>query len=614
MNTIFATLNKGVTGLKASEIQIDVTGNNITNANSTYYTRQRAIQTTAGFYDIRNGIELGMGTTIDSIVRIHDEYTYTKLKSASTSLQYTDYMKEKLESIAELFPDIQDSGVLNDLKNYNDAWNDFASAPNDSAVKQNLVKVAQTLSESINKAYSQLEQIESTINEEIKSTVDEINKITEEIANINKQISQKEVLKTDHANELRDRRDELELTLSKLVEAVATKTIVQQNSRLDNTGESTMTDGGKYYNLTIQGHEVVSGPKFNKLKLVTDEATGKYRIVYEGWDEKQTDLTTKITGGKLGAQLDLRGREWNKSEQTWNDGTIQEFKSMLDTFAKTLTTHTNNLYASSAKKSLSSDNFMDLQRSTNLTNYDKTIRTGTFDIVLYDEKGVEANRRTITINPRTNLDDIISQINANVDDNANNNAIDDIDDYVSAIFQYDDRTGAVFQLFVKNPNYKIAIEDNGTNFAGALNIGGFFSGTNATTMRVKSELQEDPSLLRASKSGNDGDNEVANAIIQLQYDEIDFYQKDGTVITKAIDGYYRLFTGKIATTTETNNTTHATNEALYNSVNEDFQSISGVNINEELANLIQYQASYGAASKIVTTVDSMIETLLSLKS
>lgn len=555
-----------------------------------------------------------MGTTIDSIVRIHDEYTYTKLKSASTSLQYTDYMKEKLESIAELFPDIQDSGVLNDLKNYNDAWNDFASAPNDSAVKQNLVKVAQTLSESINKAYSQLEQIESTINEEIKSTVDEINKITEEIANINKQISQKEVLKTDHANELRDRRDELELTLSKLVEAVATKTIVQQNSRLDNTGESTMTDGGKYYNLTIQGHEVVSGPKFNKLKLVTDEATGKYRIVYEGWDEKQTDLTTKITGGKLGAQLDLRGREWNKSEQTWNDGTIQEFKSMLDTFAKTLTTHTNNLYASSAKKSLSSDNFMDLQRSTNLTNYDKTIRTGTFDIVLYDEKGVEANRRTITINPRTNLDDIISQINANVDDNANNNAIDDIDDYVSAIFQYDDRTGAVFQLFVKNPNYKIAIEDNGTNFAGALNIGGFFSGTNATTMRVKSELQEDPSLLRASKSGNDGDNEVANAIIQLQYDEIDFYQKDGTVITKAIDGYYRLFTGKIATTTETNNTTHATNEALYNSVNEDFQSISGVNINEELANLIQYQASYGAASKIVTTVDSMIETLLSLKS
>ena len=49
MNTIFSSLNKGVSGLKASEIQIDVAGNNIANANSTFYTRQRAIQTTAGF-------------------------------------------------------------------------------------------------------------------------------------------------------------------------------------------------------------------------------------------------------------------------------------------------------------------------------------------------------------------------------------------------------------------------------------------------------------------------------------------------------------------------------------------------------------------------------------
>lgn len=614
MNTIFATLNKGVTGLKASEIQIDVTGNNITNANSTYYTRQRAVQTTGGFYDIRNGIELGMGTKIETIVRIHDEYSYTKLKSATTALQYTDYMKEKLETIAEKFPDIQDVSILNNLKTYNDAWNDFASAPNDGAVKENLIKVAQTFAQSINSAYDELVQIEDIINEEIKATVDEINSLAQEIANINKQISQKEVLETDHANELRDRRDELELTLSKLVEAVASKTILEQDSRLDNTGESTMTDGGRYYNLTIQGHEIVTGPKFNALKLVADEATGKYRIVIEGWDEKQTDLTTKITGGKLGAQLDLRGREWNKSEQTWNDGTIQEFKDMLNTFAKTIKTHTNNIYASSGKKSISSDEMSLLKEDTNLANYDKNIRTGSFDIVLYDEKGVEANRRTINIGPRTTIADIISQIQANVDDNANNNAIDDIDDYVSAIFQYDDfNDSGVFELSLKNPNYKIAIEDNGTNFAGALGLGGFFSGTNATTIRVKSELREDPSQLRASLSGNDGDNEVANAILQLQYDEIDFYQKDGTVITKAIDGYYRLFTGKIATTTETNNLTHATNETLYNSVYEDHQSISGVNVNEELANLIQYQASYGAASKIVTTVDSMLETLLALK-
>lgn len=335
MNTIFSSLNKGVSGLKASEIQIDVTGNNIANANSTFYTRQRAIQTTAGFYDIRNGVELGMGTTIESIVRLHNEYSYYKLKTATTQVEYTGYMKQKLEEIAERFPDIKTTGILNDLETYNKAWNDFATAPNDGAVKANLIRVAQTFTQSINKAYADIYKIEQTINDDIKMTVDEINEIAQEIANINKQISGKEVLPTDHANELRDRRDELELTLSKLVDAVASKSIIKQNSRLDEGGsESTMTDGGKYYNLTIQGHEVVSGPKFRPLKLITDEVTGMHRIVIQGIDEKITDLTTKISGGKLGAQLDLRGREWNKSEAAWEDGTIQGYKDMLNTLPK----------------------------------------------------------------------------------------------------------------------------------------------------------------------------------------------------------------------------------------------------------------------------------------
>lgn len=610
MNTIFASLYKGVSGLKANEIQIDVAGNNIANANSTFYTRQRAIQKTAGFYEIRNGIELGMGTTIESIVRIHDEYTYTKLKNASTQLEYTGYMKQKLEEIAERFPDVQTTGILNDLQTYYNAWKDFSLSPNDGAVKENLAKVAQTFTQSVNKAYADLVKIQQTINDDIKRTVDEINDIGEEIANINKQITSKEILNTDHANELRDRRDELELTLSKLVESVASKSIIKQSSEL----ESTMTDGGKYYNLTIHGHEIVNGSNFTPLKIITDEVTGAHQIVYQGVDEKITDLTEKIAGGKLGAQLDLRGRRWEKANANYDDGIIQDYKNMLDTFAKTMMTHTSNIYATSAKKSVTSDAMSFLRGNTALVNYDKNIQTGSFDIVLYDEKGAPYNRKTITINSLTTMEDIIAQIQRNTDDNNNHNSNDDIDDLVSAIFNYDGKTNTgQFQLSLKDSKFKIAIEDNGTNFAGAINLGGFFSGDNATTMRVKSDILQDPSILRASKNGTDGDNKVANELLQLQYDKIDFFNKDGTVVTKQLDGYYRLFTGKIGTDGETNNFTHATNQTLYNSVYEDFQSISGVNTNEELAALIQYQASYGAASKVITTVDKMVDTLLSIK-
>lgn len=610
MSGIFATLSKGVSGLKASEIQIATTGNNIANANSTFYTRQRVVQTTAGHYNINNGIELGMGTTVESIVRLHDEYSYSKLKYASTNQEYTGYMKQKLETIAERFPDVAKSGILSNLEQYNQAWNNFASNPNDGAVKANLVKVAQTLSENVNAAYADLVKIEEVINDEIKLTVDEINKIGKEIANLNKEINRKEVLDTDHANELRDKRDELELTLSKLVDGVATKTIMGQTSRF----ESTMTDGGDHYNLSLHGYSLVNGPNFTPLQIKRDDVTGANLIVIQGIDERIVGLTTQLTGGKLGAALDLRGREFKKGEG-FKDGLIQDYKNMMNTFSKTLMTETNNIYASSAKKSLNSDAMSGLLGNTTLMSYDKNIQIGTFDIVIYDEKGNRVNTKTINVDVNTTMQDIVNQINANTDDNSNNNNLDDIDDFANAAYNYNANTDTgSFQINLINPNYKIAIEDHGTNFSGALSVGGFFSGNSATTMSVKSEIVADPSILRASKSGVDGSNDVANKIIQLQYNEVNFYNKDGTVDTKSIDGYYRLFTGKIATHGETNNNTHTTNTTLYNSVYEDFQSLNGVNTNEELAALIQFQASYGAASKVVTTVDQMIDTLLTLKS
>lgn len=608
--SIFATLSKGVSGLKASELQISTTSNNISNVGSTFYTRQRAVQTTAGYYNSYGGVELGMGTTIESIVRLHDEYSYLKLKDSTTQLEYTNYMKTKLEEIAKRFPDIQTNGILADLEAYNAAWNSFSTSPNDSAVKENLITVAKTLTNHINDAYADMMKIEQAINEDIALTVDEINRIAKEIANINNEISKQESLPTDTANELRDRRDELEMTLSKLVGNVATKTIMEQNSRLD----STMTDKGTYYNLSISGVSIVNGSTFTPLKIMTDEVTNSHKVVVQGIDEKILDLTGRISGGKLGAQLDLRGREFDTSSKEWSKGSVQEYKNMLDTFAKTMITHTNNIYAASAKSSVSSDYYEGLRADTVLMNYDKNVQIGSFDIVIYDEAGLETSRKTINIDVNTTMQDIINQISSNTDDDGDLNNLNDVDDYVSAIFSTDSKTNSgQFQISLINPGFKIAIEDNGTNFPGAFNVGGFFSGTDATSMSIKSEYLNDPSLLRGSKNGSDGDNDISNQIIQLQYEELNFYNADGTVNKVSIDGYYRLFTGRIASDGEAVTNTHSTNTTLYNTVYDEFQSKNGVSTNEELAALIQFQSSYGAAAKVVTTVDQMLDTLLGLK-
>ncbi|EAJ8473634.1 flagellar hook-associated protein FlgK [Campylobacter upsaliensis] len=606
---IFATLHTGVTGLKASEVQIATTGNNISNANATFYTRQRVVQTTNG-YITTGGVQVGTGTAIESIVRLHDEHAYFKLKNASTQQEYTGYLGQVLEEISQRFPDLKNTGILNNLENYNKAWNDFASNPNENATKIALVNATKTLAESVNEAHSTLKKVQQKVNDDIKSTVEEINRIGEEIAHINKQIYGEEALPTDHANELRDRRDELELTLSKLVSAVASKNEIVQDNRF----EQTITDPGHHYNLSIEGFSIVDGVNFHPLKLDYDDKNKSYSIYYQTPDEKIHDLTAKLKGGQLGAQLDLRGRDYDKLEGAYDNGILQGYIDSLNTFSKTLITKTNNLYAGSAKNSATSDYLEGLTGDVPLMNYDRTIQAGTFDIVIYDEKGNEKVRKSITIDVTTTMNDLMNQIKANTDDNKDNNSGNDVDDFINASFSFDSKSNSgLFQINAKN-GFKVSLEDKGTNFAGAFSVGGFFSGKDASDIRVKESLLSDPSTVRASKNGVDSGNDMANQIIQLQYDKVSFYNKDGTIDELTMEEYYRKFTGKIASDGENNNVIHKSNMTLYNSVYAEYQSKSGVNTNEELAALIQWQSSYGAAAKIVTTVDQMLDTLLGLKS
>ncbi|EAK6957125.1 flagellar hook-associated protein FlgK [Campylobacter upsaliensis] len=606
---IFATLHTGVTGLKASEVQIATTGNNISNANATFYTRQRVVQTTNG-YITTGGVQVGTGTAIESIVRLHDEHAYFKLKNASTQQEYTGYLGQVLEEISQRFPDLKNTGILNNLENYNKAWNDFASNPNENATKIALVNATKTLAESVNEAHSTLKKVQQKVNDDIKSTVEEINRIGEEIAHINKQIYGEEALPTDHANELRDRRDELELTLSKLVSAVASKNEIVQDNRF----EQTITDPGHHYNLSIEGFSIVDGVNFHPLKLDYDDKNKSYSIYYQTPDEKIHDLTAKLKGGQLGAQLDLRGRDYDKLEGAYDNGILQGYIDSLNTFSKTLITETNNLYAGSAKNSATSDYLEGLTGDVPLMNYDRTIQAGTFDIVIYDEKGNEKVRKSITIDVTTTMNDLMNQIKANTDDNGNKNNQDDVDDFINASFSFDSKSNSgLFQINAKN-GFKVSLEDKGTNFAGAFSVGGFFSGKDASDIRVKESLLSDPSTVRASKNGVDSGNDMANQIIQLQYNKVSFYNKDGTIDELTMEEYYRKFTGKIASDGENNNVIHKSNMTLYNSVYAEYQSKSGVNTNEELAALIQWQSSYGAAAKIVSTVDQMLDTLLGLKS
>ena len=137
----------------------------------------------------------------------------------------------------------------------------------------------------------------------------------------------------------------------------------------------------------------------------------------------------------------------------------------------------------------------------------------------------------------------------------------------------------------------------------------FFTGTDAATIGVNSALSTDPSLVQAAGSaGAPGDNTVVLALAQLGQQPI------GSLNNQTFSGSYSQLVGSFGASLANAND-QVTNYGTVNTMLlNQRSSVSGVSIEEEMANLITFQNAYQASSKIITTVDQMLQTLVNMKS
>ncbi len=262
-------------------------------------------------------------------------------------------------------------------------------------------------------------------------------------------------------------------------------------------------------------------------------------------------------------------------------------------------------------------NQIEYQRLEVVNNADLPLKlkNGSFDIEVYNDNGDVLAKRTIVINmdskdPKySTLEGILAQINTpSIDDNADNNLNNDIDDYYQAEF-----LSGKFVLAKKtNDSVYIALNNDTSDFGGAFGINKFFDGKDASSIRLKDEFQKDPSLIKASKTSASGDNTVANAVLQLQYENIIFYNNDGTSSSNTILGYYRNITSDLANETQTISTRKESTQTLLTSISNEYYSLSGVNVDEELVNLEKFQRGYQANAKVVTTINKMLDALFNM--
>jgi flagellar hook-associated protein 1 FlgK len=152
-----------------------------------------------------------------------------------------------------------------------------------------------------------------------------------------------------------------------------------------------------------------------------------------------------------------------------------------------------------------------------------------------------------------------------------------------------------------------AIHSGGFSLTGTTGAD-FFTGTNALDIAVNTGLENDPSLIQASGvSGAVGDNTVAVALAQLAD------QKNAGLGNQTFLENYGKTVGALGQALNSTNTQLANQEIVEGMLLRQRDSVSGVSLDEEMTDLIKFQRAFEASAKLITTIDEMLETVLSLK-
>jgi flagellar hook-associated protein 1 FlgK len=169
-----------------------------------------------------------------------------------------------------------------------------------------------------------------------------------------------------------------------------------------------------------------------------------------------------------------------------------------------------------------------------------------------------------------------------------------------------------------DPGCSFAVTADTTGLAAALGINTFFTGDNADTFAIRDELFTNTNLINAGRLNgageiNKGDNITALEITGLATKQVSIGTYWDRPTMQTLANYYGNVVTKIGADTVSTKFVSASETAMATDLYNRQLEISGVNLDEEMSNLIKFQASYKAAAKLITTADEMLQTLLSLK-
>lgn len=316
MSSTFFGLTIAYSGLNTAQAQINTTANNISNVNTEGYSKQ-VVNTVASsaLRCYQSYGTTGTGVEATGVSQCRDAYYDEKYWNNQSALGFYEKKQYYMDQIESYYSETTSSTGFSTIyaKMFN-ALSTLQGSAGDDTVRKQFISTAKQLTDYFNQLSTKLDELQSSINDEIKTAVDDINSIGEKIAILNKQIN---VIEQGggRANELRDQRA---LLIDELSEMVDTEV---REVEVSNTNNPDMYTGATYYTVQINGQVLVDTYEYNTLAVVsrdTDEnynqsdIDGLYDIVWAK-DGDKFNATPSSMGGSLKALFEVRDGNNNEN-------------------------------------------------------------------------------------------------------------------------------------------------------------------------------------------------------------------------------------------------------------------------------------------------------------
>jgi flagellar hook-associated protein 1 FlgK len=605
-------LATSLSGLNATQTGLSIVAGNIANAQTPGYVAQSAVQVSSSSGDAGEGVSIG------SINRTLDQFVQQQLWTESSGGAYANLNNNFYQQLQQVYGQPGSTTSLDAVFNsFTSSVQALATSPSSSTAQSQTIAAAQAFAQQLNSATSSIQSLRSQADQDIGNDVQQANNALQQIANINQQLTSG--TSTDiAAATLEDQRDQFISQLTNLMDIRVVHGSHDQISIFTNSGTQLVGMQASVINFTPTG-SITAAQQWNADP--SKSGLGSITLTSPSGGTVNLMTTGALRSGEIAGYLNMRDKVLVQA-QTQVDQLASQMSSALSD-----TTTAGTTVASGFKADIGG---LSDGNTVQITYTDALNAQHTISIVRVDDPAALPLSNSATTNPNDTVIGVDFSGGPASVAAALNTALG------ATGLQFSNPSGSMLQVVDTGPGVVNSLSttttattlsggsgalplftDGTAAFTGAITAAGYESTGYAGRITVNGALIADPTKLVAySASTPVGDstrptfiyNQLTNA--SLSYSPASGIGGSASPYQGTLSSYLSQIVSTQSIAANSASNLQAGQAIVVNALQTRFNSASAVNIDTEMANLLTLQNNYGANARVMSTVQSMLNSLM----